>query len=87
MPGYSVGAEPLDAAQLLVDTGAAPSVAVIGGGIAGCGAAWALQRSGFEVKRERRARGCTRKIYYVCRCPGQQILRLAHPPRILVLLI
>ena len=49
VPGYSVGAEPLDAAQLVETTGQAPSVAVIGGGIAGCGAAWCLQRSGFQV--------------------------------------
>ena len=50
VPGYSVGAEPLDAAQLIETTGEAPSVAVIGGGIAGCGAAWCLQRSGFQVR-------------------------------------
>lgn len=57
VPGLSRGAEPLrieaeeegqdvDAAEVAED---APSVAVVGGGIAGCGTAWALRRSGFRV--------------------------------------
>jgi len=55
VPGFSAGAEPLaaggeenpkkDGAEL----DATPTVAVIGGGIAGCGTAWALRRSGFRV--------------------------------------
>ena len=44
VPGFSAGAERLDPAS-----GGRPSVAVIGGGIAGCGAAWTLKQSGFEV--------------------------------------
>lgn len=52
VPGLTVGAEPLvvttnDGAA--DDTEGQPSVAIIGGGIAGCGAAWALRRSGFNV--------------------------------------
>jgi hypothetical protein len=42
IPGLSPGAEPLP-----VDR--EHTVAVIGGGVAGCGAAWALTRSGFKV--------------------------------------
>lgn len=64
VPGYSKGAEPIDpsdeaslrrrlraAGYDLADDEAcpAPRVAVIGGGIAGCGAAWALKLSGFDV--------------------------------------
>ena len=50
VPGLTYGAEPMiipekDDAK----DEEAPSVAVIGGGIAGCGAAWALRRSGFKV--------------------------------------
>ena len=39
IPGYTEGTQPLEKG----------SVAVIGGGIAGCGAAWALSQSGFDV--------------------------------------
>lgn len=39
IPGYTQGTQPLEKG----------SVAVIGGGIAGCGAAWALSQSGFDV--------------------------------------
>jgi len=57
VPGLSVGAEPMqieaaeeskdgELAELKDD---APRVAVIGGGIAGCGTAWALRQSGFKV--------------------------------------
>jgi len=40
IPGYSEGTEHLEEGK---------SIAIIGGGIAGCGAAWTLQRSGYEV--------------------------------------
>jgi cytochrome b involved in lipid metabolism len=46
VPGLTTGAEPLPLPQ---EEGEAPSVAVIGGGIAGCGAAWALRLSGYNV--------------------------------------
>ncbi|KAL9182567.1 hypothetical protein ACHAXT_013219 [Thalassiosira profunda] len=56
VPGLTRGAEPLqieageskegEAPELKED---APHVAVIGGGIAGCGAAWALRQGGFRV--------------------------------------
>ena len=36
-------------AEVAADDGAKYKVAVIGGGVAGCGAAWALNRSGFDV--------------------------------------
>lgn len=47
VPGWSPGAEPL-----LLEEGEGAeekTVVVIGGGIAGCGAAWALTKSGFKV--------------------------------------
>lgn len=61
VPGLSVGAEPLKInsgkkGEAEVEEGGvvkvkegAPKVAVIGGGIAGCGTAWALRQSGFDV--------------------------------------
>jgi predicted NAD/FAD-binding protein/cytochrome b involved in lipid metabolism len=58
VPGWSPGAEPLPPAAAVQDGngggngndgGERGTVAVIGGGIAGCGAAWALQREGFAV--------------------------------------
>ena len=64
VPGLSKGAEPLQITAAVEDkdsseedgkksapklTDNAPSVAVIGGGIAGCGTAWALRQSGFKV--------------------------------------
>lgn len=58
VPGLTFGAEPLRVRQDAVEDGEQqqqkleeqqPSVAIIGGGIAGCGAAWALRRSGFKV--------------------------------------
>lgn len=47
VPGYSKGSEPMVARK----DGESPRgrVAVVGGGIAGCGAAWMLARDGFEV--------------------------------------
>lgn len=47
VPGFSVGADPMPK----VGDGRASrgTVAVVGGGIAGCGAAWMLARDGFEV--------------------------------------
>lgn len=39
IPGYTPGSEPL----------AKGTVAVVGGGIAGCGAAWMLEKDGFDV--------------------------------------
>ena len=59
VPGLSRGADPIaieagpaeagEGAALPELDDASPRVAVIGGGIAGCGAAWALRRSGFSV--------------------------------------
>ena len=61
VPGLSRGAEPVAVEAASPEesggeggtvpelTDASPRVAVIGGGIAGCGAAWALRRSGFAV--------------------------------------
>ena len=58
VPGLSRGAEPLRAdgptpgggAEDDADAdGGGATVAVIGGGIAGCGAAWSMRRSGFRV--------------------------------------
>jgi len=56
VPGLSVGAEPLqikaeesEDGELVEVADDAPTVAVIGGGIAGCGTAWALRQSGFRV--------------------------------------
>ncbi|KAL7535031.1 hypothetical protein ACHAXR_008423 [Thalassiosira sp. AJA248-18] len=51
VPGLSVGAEPMqiEEGSKEDDAAAPPKVAVIGGGIAGCGTAWALRQSGFEV--------------------------------------
>lgn len=49
VPGLTYGAEPLKIQESVEGRTDAPSVAVIGGGIAGCGAAWALRRSGFKV--------------------------------------
>lgn len=46
VPGYSRGANRL---QPTNKQGEKVSVAVIGGGVAGCGAAWALKKDGFEV--------------------------------------
>ena len=46
VPGYSRGAEPLPQSTSELSRG---TVAVVGGGIAGCGAAWMLQRDGFAV--------------------------------------
>eukprot|EP00560_Eucampia_antarctica_P005963 CAMPEP_0197824904 /NCGR_PEP_ID=MMETSP1437-20131217/2093_1 /TAXON_ID=49252 ORGANISM="Eucampia antarctica, Strain CCMP1452" /NCGR_SAMPLE_ID=MMETSP1437 /ASSEMBLY_ACC=CAM_ASM_001096 /LENGTH=759 /DNA_ID=CAMNT_0043424709 /DNA_START=118 /DNA_END=2397 /DNA_ORIENTATION=- len=46
VPGYTAGSEPLLSSDLEEEDVA---VAVIGGGIAGCGAAWALSQSGFRV--------------------------------------
>ena len=43
VPGYSKGAEPLPQGTKR------GTIAVVGGGIAGCGAAWMLARDGFEV--------------------------------------
>ena len=43
VPGLTKGSEPLDSKKQTC------KVAVIGGGIAGCGAAWTLARSGFDV--------------------------------------
>ena len=45
VPGYTPGTEPL----AITEGTEPPKVAVIGGGIAGCGAAWALTQSGFDV--------------------------------------
>jgi len=57
VPGLSVGAEPLKIEDAQPTSGDevtevahnAPTVAVIGGGIAGCGTAWSLRQSGFKV--------------------------------------
>ena len=57
VPGFSLGAEPLRVkGENIMEDGVgievgeeAPTVAVIGGGIAGCGTAWALRLSGFKV--------------------------------------
>ena len=54
VPGLSVGAEPLliendEGEAKEGDAAPRPKVAVIGGGIAGCGTAWALRQSGFDV--------------------------------------
>lgn len=53
VPGLTYGAEPLQIKQTadgeVANEEEQPSVAIIGGGIAGCGAAWALRRSGFKV--------------------------------------
>ncbi|KAL7478071.1 hypothetical protein ACHAW6_003857 [Cyclotella cf. meneghiniana] len=53
VPGLSYGAEPLRVDERATMEGEvagdAPTVAIIGGGIAGCGTAWALRRSGFRV--------------------------------------
>jgi predicted NAD/FAD-binding protein len=54
VPGLSRGAEPLRveggaAEDASAAEDGAPTVAVIGGGIAGCGTAWSLRRSGFRV--------------------------------------
>jgi predicted NAD/FAD-binding protein len=56
VPGLSRGAEPLLVTNDDADGNAsgtisenAPTVAVIGGGIAGCGTAWSLRRSGYRV--------------------------------------
>ena len=50
VPGLSVGAEPLKIEEdALEQEDKAPTVAVIGGGIAGCGTAWSLRKSGFKV--------------------------------------
>jgi len=56
VPGLTVGAEPLKIEAVENKDGeppdvaeGAPRVAVIGGGIAGCGTAWALRQSGFHV--------------------------------------
>lgn len=47
VPGLTKGSETLDAATKKEEE--PYKVAIIGGGIAGCGAAWALTRSGFDV--------------------------------------
>jgi len=56
VPGLTRGAEPLSiqadeskGGETRAVAQDAPSVAVVGGGIAGCGTAWALRRSGFRV--------------------------------------
>jgi predicted NAD/FAD-binding protein/cytochrome b involved in lipid metabolism len=56
VPGLTVGAEPFrmdsssgDDVEVTEVPEDAPTVAVIGGGIAGCGAAWSLRQSGFKV--------------------------------------
>jgi hypothetical protein len=54
VPGLSRGAEPLRveggaAEDASAAEDGAPTVAVIGGGIAGCGTAWSLRWSGFRV--------------------------------------
>lgn len=59
VPGLTVGAEPLTIEDAKATTSGdddvpevtpnAPTVAVIGGGIAGCGTAWSLRQSGFKV--------------------------------------
>jgi len=61
VPGLSIGAEPLTVATVGGEDSSedgstipevaedAPTVAVIGGGIAGCGTAWSLRQSGFRV--------------------------------------
>jgi hypothetical protein len=49
VPGITPGTEPLAIPSGSDPTDTTPSVAVIGGGIAGCGAAWTLARSGFRV--------------------------------------
>ncbi|KAK1745800.1 putative fatty acid hydroxylase-related protein [Skeletonema marinoi] len=50
VPGLSVGAEPLKIEEdAKAEEDKAPTVAVIGGGIAGCGTAWSLRQSGFKV--------------------------------------
>ena len=46
-PGFSPGAEPLEAES--PEDGKKTRVAVVGGGIAGCGAAWMLTRAGYDV--------------------------------------
>jgi len=50
VPGLSSGSERLNPVEALANGEAAPTVAVIGGGVSGCGAAWALKRAGFDVK-------------------------------------
>jgi predicted NAD/FAD-binding protein/cytochrome b involved in lipid metabolism len=57
VPGLTIGAEPLKIEDAQTTSGDevtevaynAPTVAVIGGGIAGCGTAWSLRQSGFKV--------------------------------------
>ena len=64
VPGLTIGAEPLTVVEVRGDVSKddgndtlllpdvaddAPTVAVIGGGIAGCGTAWSLRQSGFRV--------------------------------------
>jgi len=44
IPGYTPGAEQIEASDEYK-----PSVAIVGGGVAGCGAAWTLIQSGFDV--------------------------------------
>jgi len=47
VPGYSPGAAPLP--EMAAGATSRGTVAVVGGGIAGCGAAWMLRRDGFDV--------------------------------------
>ena len=49
VPGLTKGSERLLDAQEKKEDDKPYKVAVIGGGIAGCGAAWALSLSGFDV--------------------------------------
>ena len=49
VPGLTPGAEPLQVGVDKYGNKKEYTVAVIGGGIAGCGAAWALAREGFDV--------------------------------------